>query len=208
MAKPNELKWNSAGLIPAVVQDAATGEVLTVAYVSRESLERTREIGETVFYSRSRQVLWHKGETSGNVQKVVSVTADCDHDALVIRVEPAGPACHTGARSCFYEAVEGFEPAGAETIGQILGELETLIARRKSERPEGSYTTKLFDKGPNRIFQKVGEEAVEAAIAGVTGNRQELILETSDLLYHLLVGLAHAGVSLDEVAHELRNRRK
>jgi phosphoribosyl-AMP cyclohydrolase / phosphoribosyl-ATP pyrophosphohydrolase len=208
MAKPNELKWDSAGLVPAVVQDASTGEVLTVAYVSRESLDRTREIGETVFYSRSRRELWHKGETSGNVQKVVSVTADCDRDALVIRVEPAGPACHTGARSCFCEPVEGFPPPGAETIGQILGELEKLIARRKSERPEGSYTTKLFDKGPNRIFQKVGEEAVEAAIAGVTGNRQELILESSDLLYHLLVGLAHAGVSLDEVAHELRNRRK
>jgi phosphoribosyl-AMP cyclohydrolase / phosphoribosyl-ATP pyrophosphohydrolase len=208
MTRPEELKWDSAGLIPAVVQDASTGEVLMVAYVSRESLERTREVGETVFYSRSRKTLWHKGETSGNVQRIVSVAADCDKDTLVIRVDPAGPACHTGTRTCFTAPVDGFAAPGTEPIGQILGDLERIIASRKTERPEGSYTAKLFDKGTNRIFQKVGEEAVEAVVAGVTGNREELIRESSDLLYHLLVGLADAGVSLDEVARELASRRK
>ncbi len=208
MAKLDEMRWDRDGLVPAVVQDAATGEVLTVAYVSRESLERTRALGETVFFSRSRQELWHKGETSGHVQKVVSVTADCDRDALVIRVEPRGPACHTGSRSCFSDPVEGFAGADREPVGLILGELERTIARRKAERPEGSYTTKLFERGPKRIFQKIGEEAVETVVAGVSADREELIREASDLLYHLLVGLAQADVSLEQVARELRNRRK
>ncbi len=208
MVKLDELQWDRDGLVPAVVQDASTGEVLTVAYVSRESLEHTRARGETVFYSRSRQTLWHKGETSGNVQKVVSVTADCDRDALVIRVEPKGPACHTGARSCFLDSLEGFAGGDRESIGLVLGELEKTVARRKTERPEGSYTTKLFERGPKRIFQKIGEEAVETVVAGVGGDREELIREASDLLYHLLVGLAQADVSLEQVARELRLRRK
>lgn len=208
MMQAEELRWDEHGLIPAIVQDASTGEVLTLAYVNRESLARTQELGETVFFSRSRKELWHKGESSGNFQRVVSITADCDLDAVVMKVEPQGPACHTGARSCFFEPVQGFGADSGDSIGVILGELERVIARRKAERPEGSYTTELFERGPNRIFQKVGEEAVETVVAGVSGDREELIRESSDLLYHLLVGLAQAGVSLTEVACELRSRRK
>ncbi len=208
MKKVKELVWDSAGLIPAVVQDATTGEVLTLAYVSGESLARTRELGETVFYSRSRQSLWHKGETSGHFQKVVSLTADCDCDAVVIRVNPRGPACHTGARSCFFEEVEGFAPNKGGGIGMILGELEQLIRERKLQRPEGSYTTELFNGGRKRILQKVGEEATETVLAGMSGDRQETIKEASDLLYHLLVAFREMDISLEEIAAELRSRRK
>jgi phosphoribosyl-ATP pyrophosphohydrolase/phosphoribosyl-AMP cyclohydrolase len=208
MAHAEELRWDEHGLIPAVVQDASTGEVLTVAYLNRESLTKTCETGETVFYSRSRQVLWHKGETSGNIQKVVSVMADCDLDAVVIRVEPRGPACHTGARSCFMQELQGFRPDSNDSIGMILGELERVVAQRKAARPEGSYTTRLFERGPKRIFQKLGEEAVETVVAGISGDREELIRESSDLLYHLVVALAQGGVSLSEVARELQSRRK
>jgi phosphoribosyl-ATP pyrophosphohydrolase/phosphoribosyl-AMP cyclohydrolase len=208
MTKIDDLKFDAAGLVPAVVQDADTGEVLTLAYVSRESLERTRELGETVFFSRSRQSLWHKGETSGNIQKVVSVAADCDGDAVLIRVDPQGPACHTGAGSCFFEKLEEF-PAGArESFGSITGELEKVVARRKAEMPVGSYTTKLFQKGRKRIFQKLGEEAVEAVVAGTSGDREELTREASDLVYHLIVALQESGIALSEVARELRARRK
>src|SRR5881396_945543 len=147
MKRVEELGWDSGGLIPAVVQDATSGEVLTLAYVSRESLAKTRELGETVFFSRSRQSLWHKGETSGHTQKVVSLMADCDRDSIVIRVHPQGPACHTGARSCFFEEVEGFAPPAGEGIGSIIGQLEQLIRERKRQRPEGSYTSKLFNSG-------------------------------------------------------------
>ncbi len=208
MVNPENLDWNDSGLIPAVVQDAATGQVLTLAYVSRESLTRMRELGETVFYSRSRQTLWHKGETSGNFQTVVAVAADCDRDAILIQVKPQGPACHTGAASCFGDSIEGFPSTNQEQIGSILGELERTIGDRKAERPAGSYTTKLFDRGTERIFQKIGEEAVETVVAGVSGNRDELVREASDLLYHLLVGLSQADIPLSEVARELRSRRK
>ena len=208
MIKIDDLRWGEGSLIPAVVQDADTGEVLTLAYVSRESLEKTRELGETVFYSRSRNELWHKGETSGNFQKVISVAADCDRDAVVIRVLSTGPACHTGARSCFFEKVEGFPDGGEDDIGRMLGELERLIALRKEQHPEGSYTTALFDQGPKRIFQKVGEEAIETVLAGMTGDRAEMIRETSDLLYHLLVALREMGIPLSSIAGELRSRRR
>jgi len=204
----DDLDWDPNGLLPAVVQDAASGEVLTVAYVSRESLARTRELGQTVFYSRSRGALWHKGETSGNFQDVVSISADCDQDAVVIRVRPRGPACHTGARSCFFEAIEGFEPPSGESIGAVLAELEAIIAARKRERPEGSYTTRLFERGRGRILQKIGEEATETVIAGMSGNRAETVKESADLLFHLLVALAEFEIPLDEVAAELRVRRK
>jgi phosphoribosyl-ATP pyrophosphohydrolase/phosphoribosyl-AMP cyclohydrolase len=207
VVESKDLKWNGAGLVPAVVQDASSGEVLTLAYVNQESLARTRQSGETVFYSRSRGMLWHKGETSGNTQSVVGVLADCDRDAILIRVVPRGPACHTGARSCFGEPVEGFEPAPPDSIGSILAELEQLIAQRDAERPEGSYTAKLFTQGRKRIMQKVGEEGVETAIAGVVGNREEFISEASDLLFHLLVALRAVGVSTQDLARELRNRR-
>ena len=207
MVESKDLKWNGAGLVPAVVQDASSGEVLTLAYVNQESLARTRQSGETVLYSRSRRMLWHKGETSGNTQKVVGVLADCDRDAILIRVVPRGPACHTGARSCFGEPVEGFEPAPPDSIGSILTELEQLIARRDAERPEGSYTAKLLAEGRKRIMQKVGEEGVETAIAGVGGSTEEFIREASDLLFHLLVALRAVGVSTQDLARELRNRR-
>jgi phosphoribosyl-ATP pyrophosphohydrolase/phosphoribosyl-AMP cyclohydrolase len=203
-----ELNWDSQGLIPAVVQDANSGEVLTLAYVSRESLEKTRELGETVFYSRSRNALWHKGETSGNTQAVSSLVADCDRDAVVIRVVPKGPACHTGKRSCFFEEVQGFPSATTAGIGPVLTALEQLIESRKRERPEGSYTTRLFAKGLKRILQKVGEEATETVVAGMSEDKAEFVKESADLLYHLLVALRALDVSLDQVAAELESRRK
>ena len=207
MIKPEEIRWHADGLIPAIIQDARTGEVLTLAYLSRESLAKTLELGETVFFSRSRQALWHKGDTSGHVQQVVGLAADCDRDAVLIRVQPRGPACHTGARTCFFEAVEGFEVAPSESLGGILCEIEQVIAERKAERPEGSYTVRLLDRGRSRILQKVGEEAVETVIAGMDGNREQFVSEAADLLFHLLVALQDAGVSTSELARELRARR-
>jgi phosphoribosyl-AMP cyclohydrolase / phosphoribosyl-ATP pyrophosphohydrolase len=208
MTTVQDLKWGERGLIPAVVQDGTTGEVLTVAYVSRESLAKTKEIGETVFFSRSRNELWHKGATSGNTQKVVSLMADCDKDAVVIRVLPRGPACHTGARTCFFEGVEGFSADQGRAIGIVLGELERLIAERKSEKPEGSYTTQLFDQGLRRILQKVGEESTEMILAAMDGDRKGTIMEASDLIYHMVVALHALGISLNDVAAELQSRRK
>ena len=208
MSTIEDLEWGESGLLPAVVQDAATGEVLTVAYVNRESLRRTLELGETVFYSRSRGALWHKGETSGHSQEVVSLMADCDRDAVVIRVHPKGPACHTGARSCFFEEVEGFRPHSASSIGAVLGELERVIRDRKLRRPEGSYTARLFERGRNRILQKVGEEATETVVAAMSGDRSETIKEASDLLFHLLVALVELDIPLEDVATELQSRRK
>lgn len=208
MKRIEELRWNADGLLPAVVQDAATGEVLSLAYMNKESLAKTRDLGDTVFFSRSRQSLWHKGETSGNFQKVVSVMADCDQDAVVVRVEPAGPACHTGARSCFFEELDGFAADRRPSIGRVLGELERLIAERKIKKPEGSYTARLFERGLKRMLQKVGEEATETIVAGLGGDRGEAIREVSDLLFHLLVALREMDISLDEVAAELQSRRK
>jgi phosphoribosyl-ATP pyrophosphohydrolase/phosphoribosyl-AMP cyclohydrolase len=208
MREMDELQWDEAGLIPVVVQDSATGEVLTLAYMNRESLARTGELGQSVFYSRRRRSLWHKGETSGNCQDVVSLSADCDHDALLLRVRPHGPACHTGARSCFSETVEGFSSDAGDGIGLILAELEQLLEGRKARPPEGSYAAKLFGSGLKRIMQKVGEEAVEAILAGASGDREEMIRETSDLVFHLLVALREMDISLSEIARELRSRRK
>ncbi len=207
MVELKDLAWGADGLVPAIVQDASSGNVLTLAYVSRESMARMQELGETVFYSRSRRTLWHKGETSGNTQKVVGMLADCDRDAILVRVIPRGPACHTGADSCFYEPIGGFEPPPPDSIGSILADLEQLIALRQAERPEGSYTVTLFDQGRKRIMQKVGEEGVETALAGVGGNREEFICEASDLLFHLLVALREMGASTQDLARELRKRR-
>ena len=204
----DDLQWDANGVLPAVVQDAATGEVLTLAYVNRESLRKTLELGETVFFSRSRNELWHKGEKSGNFQEVVSLMGDCDQDAVVIRVHPKGPACHTGERSCFFEELAGFHPHRGGSFGAILGELELLIRDRKLQRPEGSYTTRLFERGLKRILQKVGEEATETVVAGLSGEREEMIRETSDLLFHILVALGEMNITLDEVAAELQSRRK
>lgn len=208
MTRIDDLQWDNNGLIPAVVQDASTGEVLTLAYMSRESLNRTRDLGETVFYSRSRNALWHKGETSGHYQKVMGLMADCDRDAVVVQVTPVGPACHTGARSCFFEEVEGFAPAKRGGIGFVLEELERLIRDRRINRPQGSYTTRLFESGLKRIVQKIGEEATETVVAAMSGDRHETIKESADLLYHLLVGLQEMGISLEEIAEELQQRRR
>ncbi len=196
-----ELKFDERGLIPAIVQDARTREVLTLAYMNRESLTKTLDTRQTWFWSRSRNELWHKGATSGNTQDVVDLVADCDGDAIVVLVNPAGPACHTGARSCF-------ELDQAEDIGSLLAQLYALIESRQRERPEGSYTTYLFDKGIDKILKKVGEESAETIIAAKNDETEPLVAEVSDLIYHLLVLLVQRGVSLDQVRDELAQRRK
>lgn len=198
---PADLKFDERGLIPAIVQDANTREVLTLAYMNRESLERTIETGETWFWSRSRNELWHKGETSGNTQQVVDLVADCDGDAVVVLVKPAGPACHTGARSCF-------DLNQNEDLGPLLEQLYKLIESRQRERPEGSYTTYLFDKGIDKILKKVGEESAETIIAAKNEDAKPLVSEVSDLIYHLLVLLVARGITLDQIREELAQRRK
>ena len=190
-------KFGADGLIPAIVQDARTREVLTVAYMNKEALQLTLEQRETYFWSRSRQQLWHKGETSGNSQKVIKVSLDCDQDAVLVEVEPRGPACHTGAYSCF-----GAEPE----IEGVLQELYALIEERKEQRPEGSYTAYLFNSGLDKILKKVGEEATETIVAAKNTDGG-LISETADLIYHLLVLLVERGVTLDEISGELKSRR-
>jgi phosphoribosyl-ATP pyrophosphohydrolase/phosphoribosyl-AMP cyclohydrolase len=192
-----EAKFGADGLIPAIVQDARTREVLTVAYMNKEALQLTLERGETYFWSRSRQQIWHKGETSGNSQKVMDVSLDCDQDAVLVEVEPRGPACHTGSYSCF-----GVEPE----IEGVLQDLYAVIEQRKEERPEGSYTTYLFNSGLDKILKKVGEEATETIVAAKNADRS-LVPETADLLYHLIVLLVERGVTLDEIRSELRERR-
>jgi phosphoribosyl-ATP pyrophosphohydrolase/phosphoribosyl-AMP cyclohydrolase len=190
-------KFGADGLIPAIVQDAHTREVLTVAYMNKEALRLTIEKNETWFWSRSRQQLWHKGETSGNSQKVTKLSLDCDHDAVLVEVEPLGPACHTGSYSCF-----GVEPG----LEGILQELYSVIEERKERRPEGSYTTYLFNSGLDKILKKVGEEATETIVAAKNDDGR-LPSESADLLYHLIVLLVERGVTLDEVARELKQRR-
>jgi phosphoribosyl-AMP cyclohydrolase / phosphoribosyl-ATP pyrophosphohydrolase len=197
---PSELKFGADGLIPAIVQDGRTKQVLTLAYMNRESLEKTLETGETWFFSRSRQALWHKGATSGHTQKVIAVSSDCDQDALLIQVEPRGPACHTGSVSCFGGEADKPEPES------ILAQLETVIAERQQERPEGSYTTYLFDKGIDKILKKVGEEAAEVIIAAKNEGQAELRYEAADLLYHLLVLLREKNLPFGNVLAELRER--
>lgn len=195
------LKFDERGLIPAIVQDARTREVLTLAYMNAESLARTIETGQTWFWSRSRKELWHKGETSGNTQTVVALHSDCDDDALVVLVNPAGPACHTGARSCFDTNLAN------EDLGVLLNNLYALIESRERERPEGSYTTYLFNSGLDKILKKVGEESAETIIAAKNEDRARLTAEVADLVYHLLVLLMARGVSLDEIGAELASRR-
>lgn len=201
-----ELKFDENGLIPAVVQDARTHRVLTLAYMNRESLAVTLREGRTCFYSRSRRTLWRKGETSGNVQRVVRVTADCDGDALLVEVEPAGPACHTGEESCFFRPLEGAPDSGAAEARFSLDGLYGLLLDRKAERPAGSYTTYLFDKGREKILKKVGEECTEVIIGAMKDNREETVFEVADLTYHVLVLLAEMGVTPDEVRAELARR--
>ena len=211
-----EIKFDERGLVPAIVQDANTLQVLTLAYMNAESLSRTLETNETWFWSRSRNSLWHKGETSGNKQRVVEVTVDCDHDALRVLVVPDGPACHTGAQTCFHNEIkeaskEAWAEAGTETskadLGEVLSRLSALIESRNRERPEGSYTTYLFDQGLDKILKKVGEECAETIIAAKNDDRHALVNESADLLYHLLVLFVQRGLTLDEVRHELLTRR-
>ena len=199
----DEIKFDERGLIPAIVQDAKTRQVLTLAYMSRESLARTIETGETWFWSRSRNELWHKGETSGNTQRVMSLALDCDRDAIVVLVDPAGPACHTGSVSCFdTAAVEA-----SNNLGPLLEQLYELIESRQHERPAGSYTTYLFDAGLDKILKKLGEESAETIIAAKNDDNEPLVSEISDLMYHLLVLLVARGVSLEAIAAELKQRR-
>ena len=202
--KPSDVRFDERGLVPAIVQDARTREVLTLAYMNEESLRRTLAEGETWFWSRSRSELWHKGATSGNTQRVVEVRADCDSDALVVLVEPRGPACHTGARSCFGSGAGEVEA----DIGVVLGEVFRVVSDRRRDMPEGSYTTYLFEKGLNKILKKVGEESAETIIAAKDGDDEALKSETADLLYHLVVMLVERGLTLEDVGRELARRRK
>lgn len=202
-----DLKFDEKGLITAVVQDAVTREVLTVAFMNRESLGKSLETRETWFYSRSRQELWHKGETSGNTQRIVDIKYDCDGDALVVLVEPAGPACHTGSVSCFNESLlQGETLANSLSDYRILQALEQVIADRERERPEGAYTTYLFEKGVDKILKKVGEEASEVIIAAKNRDQEELKWESADLLYHLLVLLREQELPFKEVLAVLDKR--
>lgn len=198
------VKFDEKGLVPAIVQDAETKEVLTLAYMNEESLGKTLETGETWFYSRSRQELWHKGATSGNTQSVVSVKYDCDQDAVLVLVKPKGPACHTGAVSCFSQDVTERKSSLADY--QILQSLEQVIIDRERERPEGAYTTYLFEKGVDKILKKVGEESAEVIIAAKNRDKEELKWEAADLLYHLQVLLVEQGLPFSEVLKTLEQR--
>ena len=197
-----DLKFDEKGLIPAIVVDAVTKRVLTLAYMNEESLKITMEKGLTCFYSRSRQQLWLKGETSGNYQHVVSITADCDKDALVVVVEPDGPACHTGETSCFHNPF--FESEERHEFS--YEDLMKLIAGRKTEKKEGSYTTYLFEKGRDKILKKVGEESTEVIIAGKADDKKETIYEIADLAYHVMVLMIDMGISLEDIFRELASR--
>jgi len=213
----NTIKFDERGLVPAIIQDYQSGQVLMMAYMNAESFNKTISTGKTWFYSRSRQALWMKGESSGHIQSVKELLYDCDEDTLLIKVEQTGAACHTGHYSCFYRNVEGkevaplvFEPDrvyGSPVGPGILYELYDVIMDRKEKMPEGSYTTYLFDKGLDKILKKVGEENAEVIIASKNRIKSEVVYETSDLIYHLLVLLVEQGVSLEEIFTELKSRR-
>lgn len=197
-----ELKFDEKGLIPVVVQDFYTKKVLTLAYMNEESLKISMKEGKTCFFSRSRQELWRKGETSGNVQHIVTMYADCDEDALVVEVIKEGPACHTGAESCFFNAIyENQEARPFSATG-----LYEMIEGRKEEPKEGSYTTYLFEKGIEKILKKIGEENTEVIIAAAKGDREETIFEIADLAYHVMVMMVEMGISLEDVTRELAGR--
>ena len=202
MLNIDELKFDSQGLIPAVVVDSISKKVLTVAYMNRESLEITMEKGLTCFYSRSRGELWLKGETSGNYQHVVSITADCDNDALVVVVEKDGPACHTGTDSCFTKPVYQSEELSEFSLEGLYG----LLMDRKAKMPEGSYTTYLFEKGVDKMLKKIGEESTEVIIAGKANDKKETVYEIADLAYHVMVLMCEMGISVEDVHRELASR--
>ncbi len=198
----DELKFDKDGLIPAIVVDAVTKKVLTLAYMNKESLAISVEKELTCFFSRSRQKLWLKGETSGNFQHIVSITADCDRDALTVVVEKDGPACHTGADSCFNETLFASE----ERSEFSLEGLYDLLVGRNESRPEGSYTTYLFEKGRDKILKKVGEECTEVIIAGKADDKKETVYEIADLAYHVMVLMVDMGISVEDVHRELASR--
>jgi phosphoribosyl-ATP pyrophosphohydrolase/phosphoribosyl-AMP cyclohydrolase len=209
-----EIRFDERGLVPVIAQDANTGAVLTLAYANREAVERTLSSGEAHYYSRSRGELWRKGASSGDTQRVAEVRLDCDGDALLYRVEPRGPACHTGEESCFFTTLAGDEAGGASEgtegveadFGTIVKGLAATISQRHREMPEGSYTAKLLGGGTERVAQKVGEEAVEVVVAALGDER--LAEEAADLVYHLLVLLEERGVGIGEVAGVLRDRHR
>ncbi len=207
-----EIEFDARGLVPVVVQDAGTQQVLTLAYMNAESLRRTIETNETWFWSRSRECLWHKGETSGHTQRVTDILLDCDRDALTILVKTNGPACHTGEQTCFHHTLEEgkiISPEIAESrsdLGAVLNSLYALVESRKRSRPAGSYTTYLFDHGLDKILKKVGEEASETIIAAKNPDQDGLVKESSDLLYHLIVLLVERGLTLDQIRDELVGR--
>ena len=202
MLNIDELKFDEKGLIPAIVVDAITKKVLTLAYMSRESLQISMEKGLCCFYSRSRQELWLKGETSGNYQHIVSITADCDNDALVVTVEKDGPACHEGTVSCFHNPVFNNEELGEFSLESLMD----LLKGRKECPKEGSYTTYLFEKGLDKILKKVGEESTEVIIAGKANDKKETVYEIADLAYHVMVLMIEMGISLQDIHRELASR--
>ncbi len=202
MLNIDELKFDEKGLIPAIVVDAKTKKVLTLAYMNRESLEISLKKELTCFWSRSRNELWLKGETSGNYQHIVSITADCDNDALVVSVEPDGPACHTGSYSCFTKPVFQSEERSEFSYEGLM----ELIRGRKTNPQDGSYTTYLFNKGLDKILKKVGEESTEVIIAAKAEDKKETVYEIADLAYHIMVLMVEAGISLDEIRDELASR--
>jgi phosphoribosyl-AMP cyclohydrolase / phosphoribosyl-ATP pyrophosphohydrolase len=191
------------GLLPAIVQDADSGAVLMLAYMNRDALEQTLARKRAVFYSRSKQRLWEKGETTGHTLDVVDVAADCDNDTLLVTARPRGPACHNGTLTCF-----GDEPRSAASDIAFLAKLEAIIAQRAADKPEASYTARLLEKGISRVAQKVGEEGVELALAGVSDSEQKVVEESADLLFHTLVLLRARGVPLERVIHELETRHR
>ncbi|MDP2814769.1 MAG: bifunctional phosphoribosyl-AMP cyclohydrolase/phosphoribosyl-ATP diphosphatase HisIE [Erysipelotrichaceae bacterium] len=198
-----DLNFDSNGLITTVIQDVSTKEVLMVAYMNEESLNKTIETGQTWFFSRSRNELWHKGETSGNFQHVKGIRYDCDGDALLIEVEPQGPSCHTGEGSCFYRSIVESDP-----IVSVISQLFDTVKERKANPKEGSYTNYLFDKGIDKILKKVGEETSEVIIAAKNNSKDELIYETADLAYHMTVLLVNQGIDPKEISNELKKRVK
>lgn len=202
MVSIDDLKFDAQGLIPAIVTDAQSGKVLTLAYMNRESLTISMEEGRTCFWSRSRQKLWRKGESSGNIQYIVEITADCDRDALVVRVNKTGPACHLNTDSCFNDPLyigQSAEPFSAKGLYRLL-------EGRKADLPEGSYTTYLFQKGLDKILKKVGEECTEVIIAGKANDKAETIYEIADLMYHVMVLMVEMGISVDDILEELASR--
>ena len=207
MTDLNKLKFDEKGLIPAIVTDADTGEVLTLAYMNRESLEISLQKKLTCFWSRSRQELWLKGETSGNYQHIVSITADCDRDALLVKVHKDGPACHLGTDSCFSNPVLADSDTSENSADSFtLSSLYALLQDRKARLPEGSYTSYLFQKGVDKILKKVGEECTEVIIAGKGGDRAETVYEIADLAYHVLVLMTELGIEPEEIRKELASR--